>query len=388
MSKVFIYIFLSCFVLFGFAPTGHAEKKESIPQTQKKLSDIEGKVKASEAEKTKLEQAATKIESDMKGLKTDLIRKSASVQKQERTLQDLEQKIAELQKQKDDMEGQLSKQRKSLADLIMALERIRRLPPETLIARPDAPLQTAQAATVLGSLLPEINSRAEKLKSDLEELATVEADLKLQKERAEKDSKALKGDKEKLDKLIAERSSTLKITKKEMEKKSSELAQLSKQAKNFRDLIKKLEKRQREQDARTASKTKTKSGYTGPALGTGHMPVSGTVKTHYGESDEIGATSQGLIFSSRPSSTVVAPLGGIVRYAGDFRNYGNIILIEHKNNFHSLVAGLGKIDTFEGQRLESGEPIGSLPSDSGRLYYELRYKGDPVNPSKKFSSLK
>ena len=84
---------------------------------------------------------------------------------------------------------------------------------------------------------------------------------------------------------------------------------------------------------------------------------------------------------------VVAPLGGIVRYAGTFRNYGKIVLIEHRNKFHSLVAGLGKVDTFVGQRVDAGEPIGALPTSSGRLYYELRYQGDPVNPSKKFSTL-
>jgi septal ring factor EnvC (AmiA/AmiB activator) len=105
------------------------------------------------------------------------------------------------------------------------------------------------------------------------------------------------------------------------------------------------------------------------------------------KTDDIGASSQGLIFSARAGSVVVAPLGGTVRYAGEFRNYGKIVLIEHKNKFHSLVAGLGKVDTFVGQRVDAGEPVGILPEQSGRLYYELRYQGEPVNPSKKFSKL-
>lgn len=85
----------------------------------------------------------------MKGLKTNLIKATSNVQKQERSLQDIENKLDDLQKQKQEQESNLAKQRQSLADLILALERIRRLPPETLVARPDAPLQTAQAATVL-----------------------------------------------------------------------------------------------------------------------------------------------------------------------------------------------------------------------------------------------
>ncbi len=140
----------------------------------------------------KLKAAAEKIEKDMKGLKTDLIDTTKSVQKNERSLQDIETKITDLQKQKQGLEDTLKSKRESLANLILALERIRRLPPETLIARPDAPLETAQAATVMGSVLPEINKRANLLKADLQTLSEVEADLNNQKAEVEKPMAKLK----------------------------------------------------------------------------------------------------------------------------------------------------------------------------------------------------
>lgn len=366
-------------------PTLAAEK---IAPKQEKLKEIESKVAAEKAHQEELKAAADKLEKDMKGLKGNLIDTTKSVQKNERTLQDIENKIVDLQKQKQELEDTLKAKRASLANLILALERIRRLPPETLIARPDAPLETAQAATVMGSILPEINKRANQLKTDLQTLSEVETDLNNQKAEVEKATATLKSNKDKMDKLVADRSKALETTKKKVAAKQQEIANLTKEATDFRDLIKKLEKKNREIDARTGNTSKRdKSSDTGPALGTGRLPVSGIIKTRYGEADEIGATSQGIIFSAREGSVVVAPLGGIVRYAGTFRNYGKIVLIEHKNKFHSLVAGLGKVDTFVGQRVEAGEPIGTLPSSSGRLYYELRYQGDPVNPSKKFSKL-
>lgn len=378
------FILLTSLVLFALSPAFAAEK---IAPKQAQLKEIESKVEAEKAHQEELKAAAEKIEKDMKGLKTDLIDTTKSVQKNERTLQDIEDKIKTLQTQKQELEKTLKSKRQSLANLILALERIRRLPPETLIARPDAPLETAQAATVMGSILPEINKRANQLKTDLQKLSEVETDLNNQKAEVEKATAKLKTTKDKMDKLVDDRSKALETTKQKVAAKSLEIANLTKEATDFRDLIKKLEKKNREIDARTGNSPKRDKSDSGPALGTGRLPVSGIIKTRYGESDEIGATSQGLIFSAREGSVVVAPLGGIVRYAGTFRNYGKIVLIEHKNKFHSLVAGLGKVDTFVGQRVEAGEPIGTLPSSSGRLYYELRYQGDPVNPSKKFSKL-
>jgi len=360
---------------------------EKVAPKKEELKKIEQKVAAEKERQEELKKAAENLEKDMKGLKTDLISTTSSVQKNERNLQDIESKIKTLQDDKNNLDSVLKSKRKNLADLIVALERIRRLPPETLIAKPDAPLKTAQAASVMGSLLPEINRRANLLKTDLEKLSTLEKELNIQKSEVEKTTKSLKTDKDKMNKLISDRSKALKDTKQKVSAKTEEIASLTREAKDFRDLIKKLEKKNREIDSRTGNSSTSKKLDTGPALGTGRLPVSGIIKTRYGELDDIGATSQGLVFSAREGSVVVAPLGGIVRYAGAFRNYGQIVLIEHKNKFHSLVAGLGKVDTFVGQRVDAGEPIGTLSNSSSRLYYELRYQGDPVNPSKKFSKL-
>ncbi len=86
-------------------------------------------------------------------------------------------------------------------------------------------------------------------------------------------------------------------------------------------------------------------------------------------------------------------MGGVVDYAGIFKGYGNIIILRHEKDYHSLIAGLDKIDTIVGRAVNAGEPMGKMvssSSDGGQpvLYYELRHKGKPVNPSKKISGLK
>ncbi|MFA7275177.1 MAG: peptidoglycan DD-metalloendopeptidase family protein [Pseudobdellovibrionaceae bacterium] len=400
---------LSCFVLAALCVTqGRVSafaKEKSAPTPPHKtetLEAIEAKVEAQKEEKKKLEQQENAIKGDLGNIKGDLVGTAEKVQQLEKQLQEIETRRAKLIPEKQTIEGNLERQRNHIANLVMALERIRRLPPETLVAKPDAPLETAQAATVMSSMVPQINVQAARLRVELEELARIEATLTEDESNLKTSLASLTQEKTKMDKLLASRQKTLEETRKKMAAKSLEIETLSKQAKDFKDLIERIAKKNREiaeekrrQDELKSSGERTASLHKPanrvyealPSMGRERLPVSGIIKTRYGEKDNLGATSEGITLESRSGSVVVAPMGGIVRYAGDFRKYGNIVLIEHKNKYHSLVAGMGKIDTFVGQTVDAGEPIGRLPSSSGKLYYELRYQGDPINPSRKISNI-
>jgi murein hydrolase activator len=80
---------------------------------------------------------------------------------------------------------------------------------------------------------------------------------------------------------------------------------------------------------------------------------------------------------------VVAPDSGRVLFSGPFRGYGLILIIEHTGGYHSLLAGLGRIDATVGRTVEAGEPVGTMGHDPDRnpsLYFELRRSGQPTNP--------
>jgi septal ring factor EnvC (AmiA/AmiB activator) len=80
---------------------------------------------------------------------------------------------------------------------------------------------------------------------------------------------------------------------------------------------------------------------------------------------------------------VVAPYDGQIVYAGAFRGYGEILIIEHGGRYHTLLAGLERVDAVAGQWILAGEPIGIMGSPQERspeLYLELRHAGQPVNP--------
>ena len=114
------------------------------------------------------------------------------------------------------------------------------------------------------------------------------------------------------------------------------------------------------------------------------MPVRGKLVLAYGQR-AIGAdaASKGISIQTRTQAQVVAPYDGQVVYAGEFRGYGQILIIEHGGRYHTLLAGLERIDAVAGQWILAGEPIGVMGSPKERfpeLYLEFRHAGQPVNP--------
>ncbi len=386
--RIFLFLLLT---LFAF-PVHAESKKETLKQ-------IEERVAAEKAKQDAINDKMQNLQKDMKGLKTDLIKTTGLVQQHEQELGGLEKKLGDLTGNKKEITASLNADRESLAELITALERIRRLPPEALIARPGAPLQTAQAAVVLGAIMPELNRRAEAYKTKLDKLQSIEEDLASNKTKLQTASEKLKENQEKMEALMADRQKALLSTKSEYDDQEKAVASLSQQASDLKDLIAKLETAQKKKTApaeptegkrRKNPVDESKLGSSLASLGNARLPVSGIIEVKFGQPDALGAESEGLHIKSRPGAVVVSPMKGVVRYAGPFKSYGSIVLIEHKNNYHSLIAGLGRIDTVVGQSVDAGEPLGTLGGSSGStpsLYYELRYNGQPINPARKFADL-
>ena len=113
------------------------------------------------------------------------------------------------------------------------------------------------------------------------------------------------------------------------------------------------------------------------------FPVTGKIKGSYGFHETTGGTRKGIHIESGPGAQVVAPYNGRIVFAGPFRGYGQLLIIEHGQGYHSLLAGMARIQGLVGQWLLSGEPVGIMGTPlSGKpaLYMEFRRNGQPVNP--------
>ncbi|HVH83031.1 MAG TPA: peptidoglycan DD-metalloendopeptidase family protein, partial [Steroidobacteraceae bacterium] len=114
------------------------------------------------------------------------------------------------------------------------------------------------------------------------------------------------------------------------------------------------------------------------------LPARGEIVQEFGQSGDYGAASKGVTIRARPGAEVVAPYDGQVVFAGPFRGYGPILIIEHTEGYHTLLAGLSRIDAAPGQWVLAGEPVGVMgeqrDGDGPALYVELRRNGRPIDP--------
>jgi septal ring factor EnvC (AmiA/AmiB activator) len=79
----------------------------------------------------------------------------------------------------------------------------------------------------------------------------------------------------------------------------------------------------------------------------------------------------------------LSPAAGKIIFSGPFRGYGLILIVEHRDGYHSLLAGLGRLDATVGRAVDPGEPIGAMGEGGDHapvLYFELRRQGLTLNP--------
>jgi septal ring factor EnvC (AmiA/AmiB activator) len=116
------------------------------------------------------------------------------------------------------------------------------------------------------------------------------------------------------------------------------------------------------------------------ARGTLPYPAVGKLAARFGQASA-GGTTKGITIATRTGATVVAPYDGEIAFAGPFRGYGQLIIIEHSEGYHTLMAGMARVEATVGQRVLAGEPLAAMAEDGApTLYVELRKDGQPINP--------
>jgi septal ring factor EnvC (AmiA/AmiB activator) len=101
------------------------------------------------------------------------------------------------------------------------------------------------------------------------------------------------------------------------------------------------------------------------AKGMLQMPIQGLRVVSFGDKTKYGGQSKGIGIRARYGGTVVSPCDGLVVYAGEFRAYGQLLIISPGDGYHVLIAGLSQIDVQVGQSVLMGEPVGVMSSPVG-----------------------
>ena len=121
------------------------------------------------------------------------------------------------------------------------------------------------------------------------------------------------------------------------------------------------------------------------------LPAQGRRVLAFGEKTQFGGQSKGVVIETRTSAQVTAPCDGWVVYAGEFRSYGQLLIINAGDGYHILLAGMSQIDVQPGQFVLAAEPVGTMsggpkaqtssaPINAPVLYVEFRKDGRPIDP--------
>lgn len=113
------------------------------------------------------------------------------------------------------------------------------------------------------------------------------------------------------------------------------------------------------------------------------LPFTGTVLQSFGEADDTGGVMRGMLFAANPDEDVRAAADGVALYAGPFRSFGNLVIIDHGCGLHTTMAGMGRLSIANGQRVRLGEALGKArqAEEKREIYLEVRRDGVPVDPA-------
>lgn len=386
------------------ATAAHAQDKAPAPRSGK-LADIERERRESEQRAAELAREAEKLEREAAETAKKLVAAAAEARAHEHAIAELEARLEDIAEERKSRSEGLAARRARLAQLLGALERIARHPPEALMAYARTPQDTLRAAMLLREAVPRIEREARQLRDELEALARLEEQAAARGEALARESKALAGKRQALARLVETKRGLARTTKAEEDKAQARARALAREAKDLRELLAGIERERRALAARKPPRPPARSTATAalppaakaarpaaPVVAAG-MPISrakgqlarpvvGRVAIAFGAQEEAGA-AKGVRFETAGNAQVVAPFGGEVVFAGPFRGYGPLLIIDHGEGYHSLLAGLGRIDAVVGQQLLAGEPVGVMSGRGKgpiRLYMELRRGGRPVDP--------
>ena len=323
---------------------------------------------------------------------------AARVQQSEAGIAAAEAQIALIDRQRAALERQLSQRRAPLLRLTGALQTMASRPVTLSLLQPGSLSDIVHTRAVLAGAVPEIRERTAALRSDMRQAAA----LRSQRTRTLAALREAQGD------MTARRRDLLALA--ETERIAARRAGGSAARENSRALA--LAEESRDLDALlgafsadSALRTRL-AALPGPVLlpaysATGQpagpaerapvapvdtrppsiqLPAAGQVVTGFGEMGAGDARSTGIDIVPLSQAVIVSPAGGRVAFAGPYRGYGTIVILEHDNGFSSLVTGLGETSVTIGQDIGAGYPLGRASEQDPRIGFELRKDGQPINP--------
>lgn len=390
----------TAFVLFLLALPG-------LTVAQPSREALEEARRATAASRAAAEAAAREAEAaaaEESGLARQRVAMAARVQEAERALDGAQQRKGAAEAAALAAFTEAANRAAGLAPMMPAMRRLALWPTETLLAQPAPPDEALRGLLVLQTMARQIRAEAEELR-----LANAEAERRTRIAAAE--TVVVAAAEAELHQAAAALDEEIAATRlREREARATQRAEAQRaqealaRANDLHEMLTALEREQARQAAAAAARARQEAQarvreearQPRPAMPVAaaqppspppdaprQAPVYGTISIAFGQRGEAGA-ARGVTLSAAAGARVVSPCTGRAVFAGPFRRFGQIIILECGPGLHLVMAGFDRLDTEAGAMLLAGEALGRLSAGSdgrGALYVELRRDGQVTDPT-------
>jgi murein hydrolase activator len=365
--------------------------------TERDLRNTEQALGQAEATQRQNQAGLTAMQAELQVLSAAMQGAVADLREHERTIVAINESLHQLEAQRNQRQAELESRREQAGSVLSALVRLTALPPEAALVGRGVSDDRLRTALLMRGLSPRLQERAALLAGDIKGIRKAEGSIAAEQKRLaaakvdlERRYRALAQVVEQKDKLLSEQAATADRT--------AAIAQrLAKSAASLREFLGRIDIERATRSAAVSAERQRRSaiaaarGLPVPSIeappfrlagldgqqGGLISPVNGQLVYGFGEGE--GRFTEGVTIAVAVDTPVLSPADGRVVYAGPFRDYGILLIVEHGGGFHSVLTGLGLSEMVAGQWVLAGEPLG-LTASHGSLYIEIRQGGRPVDP--------
>ena len=375
------------------APALLFEREEDIraalSRAQAEGAAAQKRAEALEAEAAKATQAAERTAREAAGI-------AARIQQAEARIAAQEARIALIERQRAAQRARLAEQQQPLVELTAALQHLSRRPPVLSLLRPGSVRDAMHMRAVLDAMLPQVEARTAGLKREIARGLQLQAQAKAAAQGLRAEQGQLKARREALAALESRQRLVQRSAGSVADREAERALALAEQARDLDALAAGIARTgelrtalaalpgpvlrpERPEEAQVVLPVETPS-VAATGLPAYLLPVSGRLVTGFGEVAPGQVRSRGISLAARAGAQVVSPGAGRIAFAGPWRGFGQIVIVEHPGGWTSLVAGMAQLDSRVGDSVVAGSPLGITGAGRPVVTLELRRAGQPVNP--------
>lgn len=320
---------------------------------------------------------------------------AARIQQAEAEIEAARARLSLAQAQRSEIAARLAAKQEPMARLTAALQTAARRPLALSALQPGSLEDVVHVRAVLASAVPQLRARTAGLRSELAAGRAAEAAAARSLEDLRGGEAELRARRQQLATLEANQRLAFRAARGNALREEERALALAEQARDLDGLVGQLERQaslRRElaalpgpilRPADLASPVAAEAPLAAPTRSAAprlQLPVAGRTLAGFGSLRESGQRNTGITLLPVAGAQVVAPARGRVAFAGAYRGFGTIVIIEHEDGWTSLVTGLARADVAVGQGVIGGSPIGVAGQRGEPVTIELRRDGTPVNP--------